>query len=443
MSSATTTENDLLEESQAAVARAREAGADDAVASFSTGRSVEYVYRDGQVEKVQESTSKRLTVELYADGRYSAHATSDLRPGPLGKFLADAVALTRVLEVDPHRVIPDPALYEGRADVDLDLVDPSIATMDRDQCLALLGEMDTAAHGDPAVISAASHLQFSSSESARASSNGFAGVDRRTAIVNMCEVTIADGEKRPEAYAYGYAAHRDGIPGAAELGELTLERALGRRGSGKGDSVRTKVVIEREAAASLLGRVFGALTGGAIQQKRSFLADKLGERVASSILSITDDPHLVRGLGSSLFDDEGISTRPRPVLEDGVLRTYFVDTYYGRKLGWDPTTGSPSNLVVACGDKDLDGLLAEVGDGVLVTDWAGGNADLTTGDFSFGMRGNLIEGGAVGRPLSEMNVTGNYGDLLERIVALGSDAYPYSTLRMPSAVFDGVQVSGL
>ena len=160
---------------------------------------------------------------------------------------------------------------------------------------------------------------------------------------------------------------------------------LSRRGAQKIPSVQTNMVVDAEAASSLLRRVLGAMTAGSIQQKRSFLAGKLGERIASPLLTMRDDPFRKRALGSRLWDGEGIATKERALITQGVLDMFFVDTYYGRKLGWEPTTGSATNVLFDYGDYDLDGVLNAVGEGIYVNSWLGGNADMTTGDYSFGV----------------------------------------------------------
>lgn len=435
--------NELLERARAAVATAREVGADEAVASVSRSRSVEFSWRDGQLEKVQENASSSLGVRLYVDGRYSTHSTNDLDPARLKHFLAEAVALTRFLEVDPHRRIPDPALYEGRADVDLDLVDPGIDDVSRETRIAWCREMQAVASAHEDVISCTSGVQSGSSVSARVSSNGFEGTSEGTGLYYGVEVTARDGDtRRPAAWRWVGGRHREGIPSPEDVGREGLRRVLARKGARKLPSLRTTLVLAPEAGAPFVGRVFGALGAAAIQQKRSFLADKLDREVASPLFHVRDDPHLPRGLASCLYDGEGIASRPRDVFAEGRLATFFVDTYYGRKLGWKPTAGSTSNLVFRHGERDLAGVLRQVGEGILVTSWMGGNADLTTGDFSFGIQGHRIEGGAVGEPVGEMNVTGNYLDLLRRLELVGNDPEPWSTVRTPTLAFANVQFSG-
>jgi PmbA protein len=433
----------LLEQARQAVDRALSAGAGDAIAGVSRARALEYQWREGKLEKVQEDTTRALGIALYVDGRYSRHGTNDLEPSRLDAFVREAVELTRLLEVDPFRRIPEPELYEGRADVDLDQVDHSLVELTRDDRIDWCRTLADAALDHPDVISATSGVSDSHGLSARVSSNGFEGFREATSVWYGAEVTVSDGDtKRPEAWRWVGGTHLEGLPQPQETGSEALRRVLARRGAEKAPSSKTAMVVDPEAGASLVGRVFGALSAGAIQQKRSFLADKLDQPIASSVLTMKDEPHIARLRGSRLWDGEGIASHPRLVIEDGVLRTFFVDTYYGRKLGWAPTTGSTANTVFAHGDKDLAGLIREVGEGIYVNSWLGGNASMTTGDFSFGLRGHVIRGGALAEPISEMNVTGNYADLLMRLAIVGNDPVPWSSFRTPTLVFEGIEFSG-
>jgi PmbA protein len=169
---------------------------------------------------------------------------------------------------------------------------------------------------------------------------------------------------------------------------------------------------------------------------------RLGQEVGSPLLDLTDDPLVRRGFGSRRFDGEGLAARRFPVFERGVLRSYYVDCYYGRKLGIAPTTMRVSNLTWGTGTRGRDQLLADVGEGVLATSFLGGNSNGTTGDFSLGVSGFAIRGGHLAEPVGEMNVSGNHLELWKRLAAVGDDPYPYSALRPPTLVFEGVQLAG-
>lgn len=434
--------NLLIEQARSAVEMGRQAGADDVVAGVSWKRGFDYEWREGRLEKVQESTSRRLGLSLYVDGRYSSHGTNDLEPERLRPFVEEAVALTRYLEPDPHRLITPPELYEGRPEIDLDLYDAELPELDRDRRIEWCRTLCERAQAEEFVLTAASGVADGHSRAARVSSNGFEGAVEHTGIWLYGEACGRDGDKRPEAGHYVHAVHLGDLPSAESVGEEVLCRVRRRLGAAKVSSRRATMVIDPEAGPGFIGRIFRALSAGEVQQQRSYLAESLGKRIASPLLTVTDDPLRKRGLSSRLFDGEGIAARRRTVIEKGVLRSFYVDTYYGRKLGWDPTTGGASNVILEHGERNLAEIVAGVGTGIYVNHWLGGNADMTTGDFSFGLRGHLIEGGELTAPVSEMNVTGNYAELLKSLVEVGNDPIPWSSFRTPTLVFDGVQFSG-
>jgi PmbA protein len=434
---------DLGASAASAVEMAKAAGAQEAWASTSRSRNVEFAVRDGQLEKVQESTAQSLSIRLWVDGRYSAHSTTDLRPETLRSFLADAVALTRALEPDPYRVVPDPALFAGRPTDDLDLVDPAVDALTREVRLAACQEMNARVAGKPGVISATSWMSDGRSEGAAASSNGFAGGWGNTSVWWGTEVTVRDeGDKRPEGHMYGGALHLGDVTARDRVADEALTRANAFLGAKKGPSVRTTMIVEPMAAARLINALLGPANGGSVQQKRSFWAGKVGQKLVSEKLRITDEPLRKRGLASRHFDGDGISAKPMPLVADGALQNLYLDVYYAKKLGLAPTTGGPSNRVVGTGDRDLAAILGGVGKGVLVTSWLGGNNDATTGDFSFGIRGHLVENGKVGAPVGEMNVTGNLVELFSRVAEVGNDPWKSSSVLVPTLVFENVQFSG-
>jgi PmbA protein len=433
----------LLERAQQAVELCKAAGADDCWASASRHRSVEFTTREGKLDKVQESTSRGLSVEIYAEGRYSSHSTTDLRPENLQAFVAEAVALTRALQPDPFRFIPDPALFEGRPEVDLDLVDPKLGELTQAQRQQWCEAMDAAAGAHDKVISTESTVQDSHYMVAAASSNGFSGTKQETDVWLYSEVSLQDeGDKRPSNYDYVGTRYVSELPDPTLIGQGALARALARLGSVKGPTGAATIVVDSRSAGRLLGSLLGPANARSIQQGRSFWAGMIGQPLASSKLTIIDDPLLVRGFASRLFDGEGIAARRLPIIEAGVARNVYVDTYYGKKADLPPTTGSSSNKVVTLGEKGMDALVADVGDGILVTGWLGGNSDGTTGDFSFGLEGHLIEGGEIGPCIGEMNATGNLITLFQALAAVGNDPWKYSSTLAPTLVFEGVQISG-
>lgn len=436
-------ENELLERCEQAIAIAQTAGANEASAAASRSRSVDFEYRDGKLEKVQESTSRGLSVELYVDGRYSSHRTTDLRADRLQGFIDEAVALTRALEPDPHRMLPDPSMYGGQARINLDLVDRTLGELTEEQRIAWCAEMDASLHKDDQVISSTSGVSQAENESARVTSNGFAGMHRDTSIWMGTEVTLDDpAGGRPEAWCWTGGRHRDAMWSPGQTAAEALRLGKERLGSTKGPSRKATMVVDPRAGRRLVGALLRGANARSIQQGRSFWGDQQGKALFSDALSILDNPLLPRGLASRHFDGEGLAARKLPLVEAGVVSNVYVDTYYGRKAGMDPTTGGGSNVIVAPGEGDLATILADVGDCVYVTSWLGGNHDDTTGDFSFGLRGHAITAGDIGPPIGEMNITGNLKDLFASLVRVGDDPWAFSTVQTPTMVFDGVQFSG-
>ena len=435
--------DELLVRAQQAIESALAAGADEAFAGASRKRTVETSVRDGELERVQENTSRKLGLQVYAEGRYSTHSTTDLRPAQLQAFVEDAVALTRALEPDPHRSLPEPVLYEGRAEVDLELVDPELSGFDQERRTSWTVEMNEAVASQDEVISATSGVYDDHVYRAAASSNGFAGTREATSIWTGTEVTLqGEGERRPEDWMWVGGRHAGGLPSAVDVSIEALARARARLGSTKGPTRKATMIVEPRAAGRLVRSLLGPATARGIQQKRSFWTDRIGQSIASDKLTVVDDPLVPRGLASRTWDGEGHATRRRTLIEAGVARELYVDTYYGRKAELAPTSGTRTNRLVLPGDKDLAGWLAEAGVAVLVTSWLGGNSDRSTGDFSFGMRGHLVSGGEVGAPVGEMNVTGNLVDLFAALVGVGSDPWRYRAVQVPTLVFEGVQFSG-
>ncbi|MCO4772259.1 MAG: TldD/PmbA family protein [Deltaproteobacteria bacterium] len=434
----------MLQLARAAVAKATDAGAQGAWASANGSREVEFTGRDGELEKVQESTSRKLNLSLYVDGRYSTHSTTSLREDRFDSFISEAVALTRALEPDENRELPDPALFDGRSEDDLELTDAKVDSLSKNERRTWLDVLDEAARTDARVISATGYVGGTMSEGASASSNGFSGSWNGTQLWVGAEVTVADGEdKKPEGGYWVGVRHLDDLPDLEGVSREALRRATSRIGSAKGPSQKTAMIVDPTAGGRLLGRLLGAANARSIYQGRSFWKDTLGQKLLPELLTITDEPLQKRGLGSRYYDGEGIAAKKRTIINAGVVETLFVDTYYGRKAGMEVTTGGRSNLIVQPGvDKGLEELCAEVGEGVYVTSWLGGNADGTTGDFSFGLRGHEVKGGVIGAPIGEMNVTGNLLELFASLVMVGNDPWPYRSTQVPTLVFEGVDFSG-
>lgn len=438
---------DMLAIAQTCIQLAKSAGAKDASARAYRVRDVSLDYRDGAVEKISEATTRGVNLALYVDGRYSTASTSDLRPDALKTFISDSVALAKSIQPDPFRALPDPALYKGQVAADLQLEDPKYAAVTADEGRRVAKAIHDAARavkGAEAITSVTSSFSSNLVENWMVTSNGFSGANRGTTFFISAGVSAKDVDgRRPEDFDYAGSRFYGGIGDATLVGTNAAERTLRRLGSKKGETAAMNVVIDNRAAGRLVGMLSAPLSAAALQQKRSFLDGKIGQQIVSPLMSITDDPHVPKGFGSRKFDNEGIAAKPRVVLENGVLRTYYVDNYYGRKLKMEPNGGQPSNMIWKLGAKSQKELLADIKDGLLITGFLGGNSNGGTGDFSIGVTGFRVRNGAIAEPVAEMNLSGNHLEFWKKLAALGNDPFPYSAQRTPTLVFENVSVAGV
>lgn len=430
-----------------AVKSARTSGAQDVAARIAKVREVSVQWRDGQIEQVTESTTRGLALSLYVDGRFASVSTSDLRPEAIDPFIADAVAMTRTLSPDPLRTLPDPTLYLDRPTVDLEFADPDYQTVSAAKRRDLARAIEEAARSVPRadrILSVTTSVSDSRSEMFRVTSNGFEGERIDTSFWLSGSVTVRDEDgRRPEDGDFSGGRFVKDLGDPAEVGRSSAQRALARLGASKVPSGVMTMVLDHRTGGRLVGALLSPLAASSIQQRRSFLEGKEGEQVGSRLLHFVDDPLIPKGFGSRHFDGEGLSARRLPVFEAGVLRNYYVDTYYGKKLGMKPTTGSTSNLDWRLGSKSEREWIAEAGEGVFVTGFLGGNSNGTTGDYSLGIQGFMIRKGEIAEPVAEMNISGNQLGLWKGLVGVGNDPFPLSPLRTPTLVFEGVSFAGV
>jgi len=401
--------------------------------------------RDGVLETFEESMSTALTLRLFAGGRYGVFGTSDLRPASLHAFVERAFDVLGALAPDPDRALPDPSGYRGRPRGDLGLVDPA-APPDRAALARTLARLEAAARAEGAdapVVAVETGASCDRTCSVLLHSDGFRGVREATSASLSVSVVLLDGaDRRPVDRAHDRARRVADLQGADVLGQRAMRRARARLDASPAPTGTCPVVVEARAAARLVEALLDAMQGPALWQHRSFLLGCHGQRVASRAFTLVDDPLVPGGMGSRRCDAEGLAARRRVLIRRGVLEGLLLDTCYARKLGQALTSGSASNAVVAPGPRDLEGLLAAAGQGLLVTGFLGGNVNAATGDFSLGVMGSRIERGSPGRAVAGSNLSGNLLELFGSLVETGSDVLTSSAVRTPSLWFGAGQVSG-
>jgi PmbA protein len=439
--------NDKYKLARWAVETALKKGAQEAKVSISDSKSSKVSVRDEKIDVLEQANRNSLQISLYVDQKYSSHSTNRLNnKEELTRFIEEAVAGTRFLSEDEFRTLPDPDLYYSGGEKDLKTFDHDFDALDPQKKIEYAFALEKEVLGsDDRIISVTGNFSDSLNEMVMVTSNGFEGDRQSTNFSLWATVAVKSGDARPSSYwSESSIFHKDLI--SQDIGKKALERALKKLGQEKISSGKMPMIVENKVMASsyapLLSPVINALNGRSIQQKNSFLIDKKGEKIASSNLNITEDPFIVSGRGSRLFDGEGLALKKREVISKGVLKEYFIDTYYGKKLGIKPTSSDITNLLIKAGNKDLHQMISSLDRGIFVTDFNGGNANGSTGDFSYGIEGFLIEKGVPVQAISEMNITGNLKVLWNDFVAAGSDVYENSSWRMPSLMFDNVDFSG-
>ena len=437
--------NDRIELAEWVSKQAIKNGADQVSVSVSNDRSVNVSYRDKKIEKLEESTQNNISLSIYTLQRYSNHSTCDLRKESLEKFIEEAVLETKYLTQDRFRELPDPKHYEGRAEIDLEIFDDYHEKIETSERVKIAAEIEEAAKSvSDKIISVTSSYYDNTYDVVLVQSNGFIGSYKGTIFTTGVDVTVMDNEGgRPEDWNYATTRFFKDIPSTEMIGKDAATRALRKIGQKKIESGKYVMLVENRAAGRILGTFFGPMSARSIQQKASFLDGMLDKKIASEKLTVIDDPFLKKGLNSRLFDHEGITAKKRILIEKGILKQYFVDNYYGRKTGMEPNSGSSSNVLFENGNRSLREIVKDIKKGILVSGFIGGNSNSTTGDFSFGVVGLLIENGEIVKPVNEMNLSGNAKDFWNKLTEVGNDPYVYSSLKCPSLLFEEANFSGL
>ena len=401
------------------------------------------ILRDTKVEKMLRATSLSLAINLYLDGRDGFFYTNDLRPESVNSFIKQAYETTRLLEPDESRTLSDPERYYKGGGPDLKNFDASLSEMAPEDKLRLLQETASEVEGaDKRVISMQTRYMDRGHQAHYLISNGFDGFEQ-SSYCTLTSIISVEGEsgQHPmdgwgETRLFFNQMPRKGIAPTA------LSRTLRKIGQRPAPSGKYRMILESPCAGNFLQPLLNAMNGQALQQKTSFLMDKLGEQVVSPLVNIVDDPLIPGTRGAALFDFDGVATKHRELFTDGRLRTFFIDTQTSKKLGMEPTTQGVHHLIMKQGEKSLDEAIADSNRAILVTDFNGGNCDPATGNFSYGIEGFLIEQGVITQPISGMNITGNMLDVWKRLSLVCNDADPWETELIPSLGFEDVSFGG-
>lgn len=423
---------------------AQKSGAQACKVTIAAGSSSSFDILNEKLDKLQQSSENRMDISLYVDGRFGRISTNRINKTELKRFIQNGIDSVRYLAEDPARVLPDPSLYFKGKGGDLKLYDPKFDMLQPEEKIALAKNAVAEIYKtDNRIVSVSGGYGDGVEGVYMITSNGFEGEQLFSYYSVSASVSIkGEGDARPEDYWYDNANTWDELK-KEDIGREALRRCLRKLGQQKMKSGRYAMLIGNRQVSRLLSPIIQSLYGSSLQQKNSFLIDKLNQKLFSDKLTITDDPHIVGARGAKWFDNEGVATKKRSVIEKGVLKTYYIDTYSAKKMDIPQTIANPSTLVFELGTKSFDQILAGMKSGIWVTGFNGGNSNPTTGDFSFGIEGFWIENGKTVKPISEMNITGNLITLFTQITEIGNDPNTRSSTQTPSILFDGVDFSGM
>jgi len=418
-------------------------GASACETGVSEGYGQTAVVRKGAVENIEYNRDKSIGVTAYLGQRKGYASTSDFSPKALADTVAAAVSIARFTASDDCAGLAEPELM-AREIQDLDLYYPWDLPID--EAIERARACEAAAFAlDPRVVNSEGvGVSTQQHQFIMANSNGFAAGYPTTRHYISCAVIAAEGEEMQRDDWYVEARDPRDLPEGEAVGRYAGQRALARLGSRRLKTMNVPVLFEAPMASGLLASFVNAVSGGSLYRKTSFLLDSLNQQVFSPLVQLTEHPHLPKGLASCCFDNDGVATRSREVVKDGVLQGYFLGAYSARKLGLRSTgnAGGCHNLRLQSGELDLPGLLKQMGRGLLVTELMGHGINSVTGDYSRGAAGYWVERGEIQYPVQEITIAGNLRDMYKGIVAVGNDALTRGSRRCGSILIDGMTVAG-
>lgn len=439
---------------QRIVAEAGRRGASAAECVLREGRELSVTVRLGQTESIKQAEGKSLGIRVFRGQRSGVTYSSDLSWPVVERMLEAALAIAASASPDPFAGLPAPEDLGARSG-DLGLYSPACIAVTPEQALEFALRAEEAALACDPRLTNSDGASFDTGESRKilANSLGFlGGVRRSTCSISVVPIAIEDG-RRQRDYWYSIAREPSRLESPEAVGRTAAARTLRRLGARKAATARVPVIFDPQTARSLLGHLLEAVSGESIYREASFLQGKLGQTVAAAGVNLVDDGTLPGGFGTAPFDAEGVPTRRTPVIVDGRLESYLLNSYAARKLGLR-TTGNASralagppgvgcgNLTLAPGTAAPEAILRGVSRGLYVTQLLGFGVNPVTGDYSRGACGQWIENGELAYPVEEITVAGNLQEMFRQVQAIGSDLEYRGAVNSPTILFDGLTVAG-
>jgi len=426
-----------------ALDEARQRGASEAEVGITVDAGLSVSARMGDVETLEYHRDRGMGVTVYRNKRKGSASTADLSAQAIRDAVAKAFSIAAFTAEDPCAGLPDAADI-ARDIPDLDLCHPWQIEPEEARDLAI--DCEAAALATDKRITNSEGATLSTVQGLRVFGNslGFLGGYASTLHSLSCSVLSQEGPDLQRDYWYSSTRDWRDLEDAKAIGIHAAQRALRRLGARKLATCNAPVLFVPEQARGLIGHFLGAVRGGSQYRRSSFLLDAAGQKVFPTGFALSERPHLPKALGSAPFDSEGVTTRDRELVVDGVLTGYVLSTYSARKLGLKTTgnAGGVHNLIVKPGDRDLAGLLRTMGRGLMVTELMGQGINGVTGDYSRGAAGFWVENGEIAYPVHEITIAGNLKEMYHDIVAVGSDVDNRGGIRTGSIVVGGMTIAG-
>ncbi|WP_414637838.1 TldD/PmbA family protein [Alloacidobacterium sp.] len=455
MTEAIETTNDLQQLAADIVIKACKGGATNTEVVIREGDEFSTTVRLGEVETLKESGSRGIGLRVFVGQRVASTSSSDFTPEGIEHLISGALALARVTSEDPFAGLADAGEF-GKLDTDLDLYHEDVYSLPTTE------RIDFARRCEAAAMSADTRIQNSDGGSfdaatgrkVLANSRGFVGEYRSSyCSVSTSPIAMSKNGEMQRDYWYSAARTLAKIDSPESVGIEAARRTLRRLDARRVPTQRVPVVFAPEIARTLVGAIFDAANGDSIYRGASFFTGKLGEQVAADSINVIDDGTIVGGYGSSPFDGEGLPTRCSVIVENGVLKTYLLNTYTARKLNMRSTgnavrglAGNPGigsgNLYLEAGKLSLEEILHDVKSGFYITELLGQGVNMVTGDYSRGASGIWIENGELTFPVQEVTVASNLKEMFRNITAIGNDLVFRGSVASPTLRIDGMTIAG-
>lgn len=422
---------------------AKSKGATGAEASMSKVQGISVGSRKQEVETVEFTNDGGLGISVYVGNSKGSASTADLSPDALKMTVEKAIDIAKYTSDDKFNGLADAALMAHNPP-DLDLYHPQ--ALDTQKAIEMVIEAEASAFEFDARIINSDGANYSANLGLKVygNSHGFIEGYPSSRYSLSCIVIGQQGDEMERDYDYTVSRQADQLLASAEVGRRAAQNTINHLGARKIPTAKVPVLFQADTASSLFGHFISAISGGNLYRKSSFLLDKLGQSVFPNWLTIQEKPHLLRGLASSPFDNEGVSTSDMNIVEQGQLIQYLLTSYSARKLGMQTNghAGGIHNWQVSSNGGDFAQMLNQLGTGLLVTDLMGQGVNTVTGDYSRGASGFWVENGQIQYPVNEITIAGNLMDMFQGIQSIGSDIETRGAIQTGSILIDKMQVAG-